>query len=218
MIYLKDLVRQRYAKVIDRATKEVIASGYVIKPAVNRKVGPPHPIICIAFDFTYHFSTAKNDKFVIFFQDEPCEYTEPKIPPDYLLDHIRFLLEDYVDSAPLENAYVYTGWGPEDIDADVLDLVNALTETIDAKTISSCSGHNKGQLWVDIQFDSIEPIKKLVDILEDIPEMEFVVNSHCCQHLMLPPDVVQFKVRTLDIGEKAYEAAGKLIKALKEKR
>ena len=206
MIYIKDIVKHKYASVIDRATKKIVAAGRIQRQDTDTSGTPPYPITRIGFDGLYRFSTAKNEKFVLHLHEEPCEFVAAQIPADYIMEDLR--------SRKNPNAHVYVGWTEEDIDWDIKEYIIAI-DAIGLRTIASCSGHDVEPLHIDFMFYTVEHIRRFCAIIQEIPELKLGLSTSI--YAMVEPHMVPLRIQTKVVGKPAYEAVEKLITVLKAK-
>lgn len=198
-----------WVKIVDNQTNKVIAAGKVTKRKDNYvDNGVKYSFNAIAFEDKWFF----NEKYKEHFHIEPNEehleipYNENNIPDYYKVIAAKDVeYDDKVD--------IYREYGIDELDEEVKDLVYALNKIDGLKTVSSCCGHGKKPLWVDIQFDNIKSLSLIINLIWKRFNYDFIistdtgiVNNHT-DHCIL-------KLYTTKIGKEAYEAANKLTRHL----
>lgn len=199
-----------WVKIVDNQTNKVIAAGKVTKRKDNYvDNGVKYSFNAISFEDKWFFNENYKEHFHIEPNEEHLEipYDENNIPDYYkVLTAKDFKYDNKAD--------IYREYGMDELDEEVKDLVYVLNEIEGIKTISSCCGHNREPLWIDIIFFNINSLSLLINIIWKKFNYDFVLStdrgivnnytSHC-----------SLKLYTTAKGEEAYAMAKKLANCLK---
>lgn len=216
---LKEIEQYKWAKVIDRKTKRVIAAGPIEKHIVlDETARLPLDQVCVLGIYIgllpippspVYFSCIKTDNFNIIYLEEECEYVEAVIPARYTKSHCK-------DSNTNPFSDVYYGWGASDTDAEVKKLVDVLNRIEGVQTHGSCSGHDISPLWVTFTTDSIRSLRRISEVTRDFIDVFLLVDA-TTNHNFSPTDAITIRLNTVWSGEKAYSLVAQLSSALESR-
>lgn len=197
----------KYFSIIDKQTGEVIFRDL----AVNEKIG----VSCISFDYKHFFKRPGTDKYYIQEEGYVCDniiaFDADKIPKNY-----NIILYKYHRENP--DADVLREFDITELDPEVTNLVHAINSLKDIETTGSCSGHNKGYLYVDIRFKTLIGLKNFIYILQDngfYSDFILSTDKHIKNNTNDGEKTI-LKLNSLHIGQQAYDNANKLANFIKE--
>ena len=108
---------------------------------------------------------------------------------------------------------VYVDQDISGCDEEVKGLVSMLNKTPFVDTVSSCSGHGRHRVYIDIRFSRLNELMKLLKIIEKHFPNDFVLSSnpHCKQQ---SDECVLLTLYSVEKGKEAYKKVDRLTKYL----
>jgi hypothetical protein len=126
---------------------------------------------------------------------------------------------------------LYRDFCYDEIDPEVKPLCDELNKWNGIKTIGSCCGHGRSELWVQVDALNVHNLNAILNVLRSpkiFPKMidRFRIpidgtRAQCinCNSIIHSPSMVlSIVLMTTDKGEKAYESANLFARYLKEVR
>lgn len=190
---------------------EIIASGKCLalknKDARTRK--QKWPSTCISFDDKYFFNT--DSKLLKIQKVEYCQYFIKDF--NYLNSILKIIR--WSKCGKFYDYDIYIENTINELDPQIKPLVDILNKFENMHTVSSCSGHNKKRAYVDIKFQTLQALRKLLIILEhkaikykfNLFNSPTIINSIS--------DGVILKLQTKNFGQNTYKDIQLLSKYLK---
>lgn len=206
MSLLIDSYCNKFGKIVELSSNNIIASGKIIadKNTINGKI----MIKLSSFDNKYFFKCDGNNKYKLILTNT-CDSIKFDINNySYLkVAHWSTAIDNYLD----ESIDIYEENTYNELDAEVINICNALNSINGIETVGSCSGHNIKYAFINIQIFNLNSLLYLLRILSiDMFRDKFILTSDktiihtsTCKYPML-------KLRTTDIGKLAYENLEKL--------
>ena len=140
-------------------------------------------------------------------------------PGKYVWKYWRDYLSELVD--------LYRDFSIEEVDEEVKELVTELNKWDGIQTIGSCCGHDKSELWIQVDATSTHNLNIILNVLRTpkvFPRMldRFRIaldgdKSQCinCDKIIHgKPMNLSIVLMTTDVGERAYESARLLARYL----
>lgn len=194
------MLEGKYCQIINKFTKKIIAAGKI----VNHK---NMPIKCISFDNKHFFNLNKKILYKFIF----CDYCD-EVKFDNIKYKNKIILWRYVYKR--KNSFVYRDYDITELDEEIKDLVYILNK-LNIKTSGSCSGHNTDYAWVEINFESFNQMRKILEIISKEKFFnKFVLTSYNVSNIMKTE--ITLRLQTQSIGKKAYTDINYLVKYLNE--
>ena len=180
---------------------ELIASGkcLALKNKDGKTTEKPWPSDCISFDDKYFFNTASK-----LIKIQKVEYCQNFIKDINYLNSILKIIH-WSKCGQYYDYDIYIENTINELDPQIEPLVNILNKFENMYTVGSCSGHNKQSAYVDIKFQTLQALKKLLIILEhkNIKYKFILFNS--TNNINSVSDGVILKLKTKNISQKAYK-------------
>lgn len=191
MIYSVEYL-DKYVKVINKKTNEIVASGKVIftKNSVENNG--------ISFDNKWFFRETDNLKLEIvdFIETKLCDN------PEKLGLKCSHLLQDFPKDIDVLRDYGY-----DELDPEIKDYVYGFNEiSYNIKTVTSCCGHHKKPWYIEFEFNDFDELSKFINIVETFGNQLILTSLQTAGkiikkkkiHLMLKPTVEDFELKLLD--------------------
>lgn len=183
------MLEGKYCKIVNKNTGEILTSGKII----NHK---DIPIKCISFDNRYYFNTCEQTYYDFIY----CKYCE-EIPFDYK----KYIndIKKWSSSTAYKSSFIFRENDIEELDEEIKNLVYTVNK-LNLRTSGSCSGHGIGCAWIEINFESFNQIRQILEILSTGQFYDkFVLTSNNCYNNI--KDTITLRLETKNIGEKAYK-------------
>ena len=206
--------------ITDADSGDILTSGRIIaRKSVNPKF---HDLDLVSTDGKWYFN-AESDLFRIEYADDA-----PQIPFTKCDEYIWHKWMDWDSDEPYD---LYRDYGLDELDDEVQALVMELNRWPGIETLGSCSGHGKGELWVDLQCTNLDSMDTILNVLRTPYHFPRMVDrfriSLSSEHLFAmehsdifkhPRGQLRLTLCTNDIGEPAYESAEMFARYLRELR
>lgn len=189
----------KYAVVIDRETKRVIAAGLV----VDVKAGNFNLISFDRIAF-YHENGNYHYRVLVLPQNVIEDLTIHPTPSNYLV--LPFNRNGMAADIYLENT---------EYDVEVCELVAVLNTVSGIQTTGSCSGHGRDHLFVTMFFSSLDSLSRLASIIED-NGLWFTLSTDTRVYQDKTPGKIHLRLQSGYLGNAAYEDAQRLANIIKE--
>jgi len=189
----------KYAVVVDRETKRVIAAGLV----VDVKAGNFNLISFDRIAF-YHENGNYHYRVLVLPQNVIEDLTIHPTPSSYLV--LPFNRNGMAADIYLENT---------EYDVEVSELVATLNTVSGIQTTGSCSGHGRDHLFVTMFFSSLDPLSRLASIIED-NGLWFTLSTDTRVYQAKTPGKIHLRLQSGYLGNAAYEEAQRLANIIKE--
>lgn len=190
----------KYAVVVDRETKRVIAAGLV----VDVKAGNFNLISFDRIAFYHENGNCHYRVFILLPQNAIEDLTIHPTPSSYLI--LPFNRNGMDADIYLENT---------EYDVEVCELVTALNTVPGIQTTGSCSGHGRDHLFVTMFFSSLDSLSRLASIIED-SGLWFTLSTDIRVYQDKTPGKIHLRLQSGYLGNAAYEEAKRLANILKE--
>ena len=112
---------------------------------------------------------------------------------------------------------MYREFTIDELDEEVVSLVKSMNTIKHIKTVSSCSGHDRRNLWVDFTCDDFNTLNLFLNLFNYDGDFKYDWNVVTNYKLTTTDkNLIALELRCKHRGKKAYECAEKLSKYLKD--
>lgn len=189
----------KYAVVMDRETKRVIAAGLV----VDVKAG--------------NFNLISFDRIAFYHENGNYHYRVLVLPHTYIEDLAihpipsSYIVLPFNRNGMAADIYVEN----TEYDVEVSELVDALNTVSGIQTTGSCSGHGRDHLFVTMFFSSLESLSRLASIIED-NGLWFTISTDTRVYQDKTPGKIHLRLQSGYLGITSYEEGLSLANLIKE--
>lgn len=213
----------KYVQVIDNETNTIVIQGTIndMKEVYNDGIGND-----LGFSDQERLYSVGGK---YFFKLDSHKYTVKNLPIYFVNEGFiskKYKLQGWMnyDHSQRGNFDIYIEHNIDELDEEVENIVYTLNRFSKyLKTTGSCSGHNKGKAWVELQFDNSRTLEEFVNIFEPFKcKMDFTTSERSAVNVdtfngnsFFPAHSVMCLI-TKQVGSPAYDTLDEFAEYLKK--